>query len=248
MELFGEIIEEKKARKVPKLANHNENDFVETVKNNEIDLYENEYHLIEQTLNFPKKYMELSSLEQRMILLFIDKDYIEPNSKKKTENNAFISFLASYHNQLVVKKIFKTELKHAGFDKEGMKLYEEIIIPDPENLPTYIKLKAHAASIWKANNLKEISKSMREVLTNSGFRDKELLEQKIFSDAMGSERDSFTMQNRRLAADIAGMKKPSGLQQINVFLKGGGKEANKEIVSTTANPVYDLIPEVDEVE
>ena len=101
--------------------------------------------------------------------------------------------------------------------------------------------------VWKTNNLKEISKTMREIMTNDGFRDNELLEQKIVSDAMSDNRDSFTIQNRRLAIDIKGMKKPQGLQQINVFLNGGGKEANKEIVEVTKNEVYTLIPEVEEV-
>lgn len=245
MELFGEVIEEPKSRKPVELAKHNETDYLDTIKNNEIDLYENEYHLIEKTLNLPQKYMVLSEIEQKMVLLFIDKDFIEPHSGKKTENNAFISFLASYHNQIVVKKLYKDEETTIGFDKFGNKLTETYKILDSEELPLYTKLKTHATMLWKTNNLKEISKTMREIMTNDGFRDTELLEQKIVSDAMSDNRDSFTIQNRRLAIDIKGMKKPQGLTQINVYLKGGGKEANKEIVDSTKNVVYDLIPEVE---
>ena len=243
MELFGETIKEPKNRKPVDLANHSEKDYLETIKNNELELYENEYHLIEQTLNLPKKYMELSELEQKMVLLFIDKDFIEPNSGKKTENNAFISFLASYHNKEIVKKIFRIDSRVVGYTKDGTDLLEYYTVVVPEELPLYAKLKTHATMIWKENNLKEISKSMREIMTNDGYRDDELLEQKIISDAMSDNRDSFTMQNRRLATDIKGMKKPQGLQQINVYLKGGGKEANKEIVQATNNVVYDLEPE-----
>ena len=249
MELFGETIDKPKNRKPVDLANHNEAEYLETIKNNELDLYENEYHLIEQTLNLPQKYMELSELEQKMVLLFIDKDFVEPNSEKKTENSGLISFLASYHNQTVVKKLYKTESKIVGFDKFGNKLTEDYKIIDPENLTLFLKLKTHATAIWKGNNLKEISKTMREIMTNDGFRDDELLEQKIISDALSDTRDSFTMQNRRVAVEIKGMKKPQGLQQINVYLKGGGKEANKEIVDVTKNVVYDLVPEdIEEVE
>jgi len=243
MELFGEEIKEPKNRKPVELANHKESDYLETIKNNEIDLYENEYHLIEKTLNLPQKYMELSEIEQKMVLLFIDKDFVEPNSGKKTENNAFISFLASYHNQSIVKKLYKTETKTTGYDKFGNELSEEYKIIDSKELVLYAKLKIHATMLWKTNNLKEVSKSMREIMTNDGFRDDELLEQKIVSDAMSDKRDSFTMQNRRLASDIKGMKKPQGLQQINVYLKGGGKEANREIVDSTKNVVYDLMPD-----
>ena len=247
MEIFGEEIGEPKNRKPVELAQHNEADYLKAVKNNEIELYENEYHLIEQSLNLPQKYMELSEIEQKMVLLFIDKDFVEPCSGKKTENNAFISFLASYHNQTVVKKLYKEEENTVGFDKFGNELTETYKILDSEQLPLYTKLKTHATMLWKTNNLKEISKTMREIMTNDGFRDAELLEQKIVSDAMSDSRDSFTIQNRRLAIDIKGMKKPQGLQQVNVFLHGGGKEANKEIVGVTKNAAYDLIPEVEEV-
>lgn len=243
MELFGEKFDEPKNRKPVDLAKQNESDYLETIKNNELELYENEYYLIEQTLNLPQKYMELSELEQKMVLLFIDKDFVEPNSGKKTENNAFISFLASYHNKEVVKKIFRVDSRIVGYTKDGTDLLEYYTVVVPEELPLYAKLKTHATMIWKENNLKEISKTMREIMTNDGFRDDELLEQKIISDAMSDSRDSFTMQNRRLASDIKGMKKPQGLHQINVYLKGGGKEANKEIVNATNNLVYDLEPE-----
>jgi hypothetical protein len=247
MELFGETIIEPKSRKPIELAQHDEVDYLKSVQNNEIDLYENEYHLIEKSLNLPQKYMELSEIEQKMVLLFIDKDFVEPYSGKKTENSGFISFLASYHNQTVVKKLYTTETRTIGYDKQGNDLTEEYKIIDSSQLPLYTKLKVHATMLWKTNNLKEISKTMREIMTNDGFRDNELLEQKIVSDAMSDSRDSFTIQNRRLAIDIKGMKKPQGLQPVNVFLVGGGKEANKEIVESTKNVVYDLIPEVEEV-
>ena len=246
MEVFGEKIKEPKNREPKELETHNESDYLKSVKNNELDIYENEYHLIEKTLNLPQKYMELSDIEQKMVLLFIDKDFIEPNSGKKTENSAFISFLASYNNQEVVKRLYKTEFKSVGFDREGNELFEEYQIIDSKELVLFTKLKLHATTLWKTNNLKEISKTMREIMTNDGFKDDELLEQKIISDAMSDSRDSFTIQNRRIAVDIKGMKKPQGLQQINVFLRGGGKEANKEIVETTNNLVYDLIPEIEE--
>lgn len=249
MELFGEEIIEPKKREPVNLANHNEKEYIESIKANELDIYENEYHLIEQTLNLPKKFMELSEIEKSMVLLFVDKDYIEPHSGKHTENSSFISFLASYHNQDVVKRLYIEKEKTIGYDKQGNKIVETYKIIDPKELALYQKLKKHAIALWTTNNLREISKSMREIVTNNGFRDNELLEQKIVSDAMSDKRDSFTMQNRRVAVEIKGMKKPQGLQQINVFLDGGGKQASKEIAKTTKNKAFDIIPgEFEEVE
>jgi len=224
------------------LENYTEQKHLDTVKNGDLEKYENEYHLVEQTLSLPEKFMELGELEQRMVLLFVDKDYIEPNSEKHTENDAFISFLACYQNQTVVKKIFRLAERNVGYDKDGepiMKMYKEI---NAEQMPLYMKLKAHASSVWKNSNLKEIAKSMKEIVTNSGFRDEELLEQKILSDSLSSDKSAYTMANRRLAVEIKGLKKPMGLQQINVYYDGGGEKANKIISAVVGNQNYDLFP------
>ena len=235
-------------REVEPLSDYNEQKHLEAVKKGEIELYENEYHLIEQALSLPQKFMELGELEQRMVLLFIDKEFIEPHSQKKTENDAFISFLAAYDKKEVVKSIYMLESKIIGYDKDGNEMLEYFTIINPEKLPLYMKLKSHATMVWKNSNLKEISKTMREIMTNSGYRDEELLEQRIMSDALSNDKDNFTMQNRKAAIDIKGLRKPTSMQQINVFLEGGGKKANDVIIETTKNEVYSLVPEETEKE
>jgi len=224
------------------LQDYDEQKHLETVKNGDLEQYENEYHLVEQTLLLPKKFMELGELEQRMVLLFVDKDFVEPNSGKHTENDAFVSFLASYPNQSVIKKIFILAERTTGYDKEGNELIETYLKINEKELPLYMKLKSHATMIWKQSNLKEISKSMKEIMTNSGFRDEELLEQKILSDSLSSDKSAYTMANRRLAVDIKGLKKPMGLQQINVYLDGGGKKSTEIISSVSGNKAFELLP------
>lgn len=230
-------------RPVEPLSDYNEQKHLDAVKKGEVELYENEYHLIEQALSLPQKFMELGELEQRMVLLFVDKDYVEKYSGKKTENDAFASFLAAYDKKEVINKIFLLKEETIGYDKEGNELIKIVKIVNPDQLPLYMKLKSHATMIWKNSNLKEISKTMREIMTNSGFRDEELLEQKIMSDALSNDKDNFTMQNRKAAIEIKGMKKPTSMQQINVYLEGGGKKANDVIVQSTNNEVYSLMPE-----
>lgn len=224
------------------LQDYDEQKHLETVKNGDLEQYENEYHLVEQTLLLPQKFMELGELEQRMVLLFVDKDFVEPNSGKHTENDAFVSFLASYSNQTVVKKIFVKAQIVTGYDKEGNELVDTQVKINENELPLYMKLKAHATMVWKQSNLKEISKSMKEIMTNSGFRDEELLEQKILSDSLSSDKSAYTMANRRLAVDIKGLKKPMGLQQINVYLDGGGKKSTEIISSVSGNKAFELLP------
>lgn len=237
-----------KTRNVETLTEYNEKKHLDVIKQGDLERYENEYHLIEQTLDLPQKFVELDDLAKQMVLLFIDKDFVEPYSGKHTQNDSFVSFLASYDNKTVIKSIFTKVEKVVGHTKDGDDLIELITVPNPDKLHLYIKMKTHATQIWKKYNLKEIAKSMREIMANNGYRDEELLEQKIVSDALSDERDSFTMQNRRVAVDIKGMKKAQGLQQINVFLKGGGKEASKVISDTSGNDVYDLVPDDDELE
>ena len=230
-------------REVEPLSDYNEQKHLDAIKKGELELYENEYHLIEKALSLPQKFMELGDLEQRMVLLFVDKDFVETYSGKKTENDAFASFLAAYDKKDVISKIYLAKEETIGYDKEGNELIKIVKIVNPQQLSLYMKLKSHATMVWKNSNLKEISKTMREIMTNSGFRDEELLEQRIMSDALSNDKDNFTMQNRKAAIEIKGLKKPTSMQQINVFLEGGGKKANDVIIESTNNEVYSLMPD-----
>jgi hypothetical protein len=225
------------------LEDYNEQKHIEVVKEGRFDLYENEFELVKDELGLPVSFMELGMLEQKMILMFIDNDYIEPYSHKHTKNNAFISFLASWDNDNVKGKIFIADEIVKGVDKEGNSIVEQVIIPNPKEHGTYLKLKAQASALWKKYNLKEVSKAMREIVSNDGFKDEELLQRKIIDDALSNERDSFTMQNRRVATEITGMKKPSGMIHINVWEKSGGKEATRTVIEATGQDSYQLIPE-----
>jgi len=237
------------SRNVEPLSNYDEQKHLNAVKLGEVEIYENEYRLVEQSLGLPLQFMELSELEQRMVLLFVDKDFIEPYSGKHTENDAFASFLVAFDKKEVSKKIYTKQKKVVGYSKGGEPIEEEYSILNSEQMPLYTDIRKHAMSVWKQANLKEISNSMKVLITNNGYKDDELLKQKIMSDALSSDKSTFTMQNRRLAVDINGMKQPMGLQQINVYLEGGGEKANEIIVKTSGNKVYDLIPpEVEEVE
>lgn len=214
---------------------------LEAIKSGNFEMYENEYELIKDSLGLPVQFMQLGELEQQMVMLYIDPDYVEPHSGKKTKNNIFISFLASYQDENVVASLFKYDYVHAGFDKEGNELKKAIKVPNPHHYHKYLRLKALSTNVWHSSNLKEIAKSMRELVENGGYRDEEVLERKILDDAMSDERDSFTMQNRKIASEIKGMKKPTALMNINLFNKGG-KEMTEIIVAESGNEAYDIIP------
>ena len=236
-----------KEREVETLTEYTVDTHLTAIKDGDFALYENEYELVKHSLGLPLPFMELGEIEQQIALLYIDPDFVEPNSKKHTKNNMFISFLATYKNQDIVKKLFKKVRVEDGHDRNGQTLYKEVIQPDPEYTVQRLRLKTLATSIWSRANLKEVVKGLRDVVENDGYRDEELLERKIIDDALSSERDSYTLQNRKMAMDIKGLKKPSSMQSINVFLDGGGEKANRVIVEASGNQAYDLIPnDVDE--
>ncbi len=243
-------------RQVEPLASYDEEKYLEVVKNGEKDKYENEHHLIGQSLALPQKFMELGELEQRMVLLFVDKDVVCKYTGKKTLNNVYESYIMSLEDKSTLNKVYKPKQIKTGTDEDGFPIYidsKDQYEINPDGMTLLLQLKAKSATIWRDSNLREISKSMRDIIVNGGFKDEELLEKVIIDDALESytgdkEKDSYTMKNRRLAIDVKGMKRPSKLQQINVYYDGGGKQASKAVVDVTENPAYDLVPEDDEDE
>ena len=222
---------------------YDEQKHLEVVKQGDFDLYENEFELIKDSINLPEPFMALPILQQQIILLYIDDEFVEPYSNKKTKNNQFISFLAAWPKDSVKSKLFKKISVHDGWSNKGDELFVTKIVPNPEMYPTYLKLKAQSSALWKQYNLKDVSKAMRELVVNGGFKDEELLTQKIVDDALSDERDNHTMANRRLAADIKGMKKPSNVLHINVYKEAGGEQATREVIEATGQKAFGLLPD-----
>ncbi len=229
-----------KVRDVESLKNVNTATYMDSIKKNDIDLFENEYALLGDSIGLPPAFMQLEIQLQQMLLLYLDNDYIEPNSMKPTKDSAFISFLATYPNQNVVKKIYKTVEVAIGTDMDGNAITKDIKVLDDEEMPLYLKLKAMASGMWKKYNLKELVKSMREIITNDGFKDEELLERGIVDDALAKDKTNYTARMRALAIKVKGMEKTNALQQINVYVEGGGKQLNKTIIESSGNDNYDL--------
>lgn len=240
------MILSKLVREVEMLQEYDIEKHIQSIKDGDYDLFENEYEIVKGHLGLPIPFMQLDELEQKMVLFYIDSDYIEPYSGKNTKNDKFISFLASYDNQSLVKNLFYEVQVHDGWSKNGDELFVTQIKPNPQYAVQRMRLKALATSIWSKANLKEIVLGMRDVVENDGYRDDELLERKILDDALGSERDSFTLQNRKMAMDIKGMKRPQAFQNINLYLEGGGKQANRVIIEESGNSAYDILPPSDD--
>ena len=235
-----------RSREVEQLEEYDLEKHIELIKQGDFDLYENEYEIVKGSFGLPIPFMELGEIEQKMILFYIDADYVEPNSEKHTKNDKFISFLASYPNQKLVKELFIKVPVSAGFSNSGKELFVNVVKPNPEKAVQRQRLKMLATEIWLKGNLKEIVKGVRDIVENDGYQDDERLERKILDDALSSERDTYTLQNRKMAMEIKGMKKPRSMQNINLFFDGGGQKANDVVIEVSGNEAYDILPSDDE--
>lgn len=204
------------------------------------EAYENEASLIEAELGLPPAFMGLGTQEQQMILLYLDDDIVETSSQKKTKGNVFASFLMTYPNKTLLSKIFVDVEIPNGTNADGSVAYKYIKQVDDEYMPQYLRLKAMSSAVWKNNNLKELIKSMREIIENGGFKDEEMIERVIVDDALSNDKSNYTARMRSLAVKIKGMEKTNALQQVNVYVKGGGRELNRTIIESSGNDNYDL--------
>ena len=69
-----------KVREVDSLKDVNTATYMDSVKRNDIDLFENEYALLGDSIGLPPAFMQLDIQLQQMLLLYLDNDFIEPNS------------------------------------------------------------------------------------------------------------------------------------------------------------------------
>ena len=235
-------------RNVEALEDFDTKDYLDKVKDGSLELYENEFALMEQAIDLPPAFMRLEEQQQQMILLYLEPEYLETYSGKYTKDDVFASFLATYKNKDLLNKIFATDEVVVGTDSEGNKLTREIKVINQDYMPQYLRLKAYAKSLWKSNNLKEMVKTMREIMSNDGFKDEELLERSIIDDALAKDKSAYTMRNRSLAVKIKGMEKSNALQQINVYVEGGGRQLNRTIIESSGNDNYELGIEKEEGE
>ena len=104
----------------------------------------------------------------------------------------------------------------------------------------YLKLKAQASSVMKKYLPKELIRTLREIVTNSGMKDEELLANAILDDALSNDKSSYTARMRALAVKVTGLEKQTSLSQINVYVDGGGSKLNETIIESSGNDNYDL--------
>lgn len=204
------------------------------------EAYENEIFLVESCLGLPNNFMKLSFEEQSMLMLYTDGEIVEPFSGKKTKGNILASYLMIYPNKKVLERIFITKKVITGIDGSGNEIFEERKEIDSNMFSQYLQIKASAGALWKKNNLKDLVKVVRELIEYGGLKDEDILERTILDDAMSGDRSNFTARMRSIAVKIKGMEKSNQLQQVNVYVEGGGKQLNKIIAESSGNNNYDL--------
>ena len=207
----------------------------------ESESYENEMFLVESEMGLPKTYLLLEDCAKQVLMGYLEAGLEEPYSGLATKGNIFASYLLSYPNKKVVKEMFMEVLVDTGqFDKEGNSIQKVIKKVNPEKFAVYTRLKQQSGAFWRRNNLKDLVKPMRDIIQQGGFKDEEVLERAIIDDALSEDKSQFTARMRSLAVKVKGMEKTNTLQQINVYVDGGGKQLNDTIIEASGNDAYSL--------
>lgn len=202
---------------------------------------ENEMFLVESEMGLPKAYMLLEDCAKQVLMGYLESDLEEPYSGLKTKGNIFASYLMAYPNKKVLKSLFVETLVETGaYDKDGDPIQKVVKKVNPERFEVYTRLKQQSGAYWRKNNLKDLVRPMRDIIQQGGFKDEDILERAIIDDALSEDKSQFTARMRSLAVKVKGMEKTNSIQQINVYVEGGGKQLNNTIIEASGNDAYDL--------
>jgi hypothetical protein len=210
------------------------------LKTHENGEFENEVYLMEQEMGLPVAYMGLEDVAQKMLMYYIEPNVLEPNSREETQGNILASFMMAYPNKKIFEDLFITERQESGVDGSGNSVFEWVTYKNPEKANTLLRIRQMAGAYFRKNRLKELVKPMKDIMLQGGFKDEEILEQEIMNDALAKDKSNYTARMRSLAVKVKGMEKKNSLQQINVYVEGGGKELNRTIIEASGNDSYDL--------
>jgi len=228
-------------REVERLEEIDFGEAMEIIKSGDREKYENEFLLLKVESGLPTQFVALDEKVQQMALLFIDKEFEEENSGERTYGNAYISYIATLEDKSVLKKVYqRVWVDTPQYGSDGMPIQKEVIRLNPEYMNVYLKLKAQASSVMKKYLPKELIRTLREIVTNSGMKDEELLANAILDDALSNDKSSYTARMRALAVKVTGLEKQTSLSQINVYVDGGGSKLNETIIESSGNDNYDL--------
>lgn len=229
----------KKERNVEPLKDIDENIYIQAIKNQSLEQYENELALVEGALSIPKEITELPLRAQYMLAFYNDRDYVNAETGKKTYQDIVESYIATLEDSSFIAKAFNEEEFNDGKGNVFTKK-----VPNPNEKHIYMRVKQHAISFWNNNNLSQMVDIFKKLMYG-GRKQEEVLKDAIIDDALYHEDNKFKLSSRNQAIKIMGLDKNVQVLGQDVWLKGGGKEFGKHLASYLDNNSYDLSTYID---
>ena len=228
-------MEVNKQRQVEPLKDMDETIYMEALKQGKLDEYENEIALSKGALQIPTEIVELPIKAQEMLSFYLDKDYENKITYRKTYNNIVESYIACLENQKFLEDVFIVE---PVYDENG-KMIRVSTKPNPDKKNIYLRLKQHAISFWNEHNLQQVVPIFKKLMLG-GIKQEDMLKDAIVEDALYHEDTAYRMRNRTLATKVLGMDKPKEQSGQNVWLIGGGKDFGKHLAGFTGVKTFDI--------
>jgi hypothetical protein len=228
-------MEVNKQRNVEPLKDLDEIKYFDALKSGKLEEYENEIALSKGALSIPTEIVELPVKAQEMLSFYLDKDYVNKITYKKTYNNIVESYIACLDETKYLDKVF---ILNNIYDENG-NLINVTTKPNPEKKHIYLKLKQHAISFWNENNLQSVVPIFKKLMLG-GIKQEDMLKDAIIEDALFHEDMAYRMRNRTLATKVLGMDKPQAQSGQNVWLLGGGKSFGQHLAQFTGVKTFDI--------
>ena len=190
----------------------------------------------------PDRIGELPEKAQYMIYYFLTPGIMNDYALKETKGDLLLSYIMTFEEwKKISDSIWYLEDINVGtMDNPIFKQQSK-----KRNPILYAKWNMRATNYWSEHALDSHLESFRTILSGNISREEELKDA-IWQDAMFSQDPKEKMDNRKLYADISGMKRNTANSVFNVYRSGGGKELAKEISDFTGNDKYDIIDIISE--
>lgn len=225
-------------RKLPELDYNkikDNNDLKEIIRNNQLELYENEIALLDN-INLGFSLNELSEESTSFLFNYTDDSVVIPYTGEKTKNDLLKSYLMTkdYCDELS-EQIWEIKIEEK-IVKDKVVEIKKVLIKDRT---LYQKIKIAAAKYWSKYNLNKYLNDFKVVMEGSVNR-VDVLKEAIYNDAINENNDNnYRIANRRLAVDAFGLKENKIEIQFDAFNTGGGSLV-KQTLDKLSKPNVDI--------
>lgn len=208
---------------VKELKQVEEKDINEILRNQELEILENELKLVNMGTFLPSL-NHLTDKSLYFLFNFIDNEMYNEYSGKYTKGDILQSYIMTHPDYKVIS-LYIWESKEINIGTEEKPNY--VVKYTINNFPYYRKIKQQAIKYWNDNKLNNYLEDVKKLFDGNINRN-DVIRDAIYNDAINNEiSEKERTENRKLYLEISGMKKEKVNNNVLVFSRGGGKDLVK---------------------